>query len=50
MAQLVLSLSTLLRKKSPIATSVLLGLGAGLAKDDYKDFREWFLFKKKEMM
>jgi hypothetical protein len=43
----LLSLSTLLRKKSPIATSVLLGLGAGLARDDYKDFREWFLFKKK---
>jgi hypothetical protein len=26
----------------------LSGLGAGLAKDDYNDFREWFLFKRKE--
>jgi hypothetical protein len=26
----------------------LSGLGAGLAKDDYNDFKEWFLFKKKE--
>lgn len=35
-------------KKQPIVTSMLSGLGAGLAKDDYDDFKEWFLFKKKE--
>jgi hypothetical protein len=23
-------------------------LGAGLQKDDYNDFKDWFLFKKKE--
>jgi len=37
-----------LYKKQPIVTSMLSGLGAGLAKDDYDDFKEWFLFKKKE--
>jgi ferritin-like metal-binding protein YciE len=37
-----------LYKKQPIITGILSGLGAGLAKDDYNDFREWFLFKKKE--
>jgi ferritin-like metal-binding protein YciE len=42
-----LGLSTLY-KKNPIATGILSGLGAGLQKDDYNDFKEWFLFKKKE--
>ena len=42
----LLSLSTLY-KKQPIITGILSGLGAGLAKDDYNDFKEWFLFKKK---
>jgi hypothetical protein len=37
-----------LYKKQPIITGILSGLGAGLAKDDYNDFKEWFLFKKKE--
>lgn len=37
-----------LYKKQPIITGILSGLGAGLAEDDYKDFKEWFLFKKKE--
>jgi ferritin-like metal-binding protein YciE len=37
-----------LYEKQPIITGILSGLGAGLAKDDYNDFREWFLFKKKE--
>jgi ferritin-like metal-binding protein YciE len=43
----LLGLSTLY-KKQPMITGILSGLGAGLAKDDYNDFREWFLFKKKE--
>jgi hypothetical protein len=29
-------------------TGILSGLGTGLAKDDYNDVKEWFLFKKKE--
>jgi ferritin-like metal-binding protein YciE len=37
-----------LYKKQPIVTGFLSGLGEGLAKDDYDDFREWFSFKKKE--
>jgi len=43
----LLGLSSLY-KKQPIVTNLLSGLGAGLAKDDYDDFKEWFLFKKKE--
>jgi len=43
----LLGLSSLY-KKQPIVTSILSGLGAGLANDDYEDFKEWFLFKKKE--
>jgi len=43
----LLGLSTLY-KKQPMITGILAGLGAGLAKEDYNDFREWFLFKKKE--
>ena len=35
-------------KKNPIVTGILSGLGAGLRKDDSKDFKEWFLFRKKE--
>ena len=35
-------------KKQPMITGILSGLGAGLAKDDYNDVKEWFLFKKKE--
>ena len=42
----LLGLSSLY-KKQPIITGILSGLGAGLAKDDYNDFKEWFLFKKK---
>ena len=37
-----------LYKKQPMITGILSGLGAGLAKDDYNDVKEWFLFKKKE--
>ena len=43
----LLGLSTLYEKQ-PIITGILSGLGAGLAKDDYNDFKEWFLFRKKE--
>ena len=35
-----------LYKKQPMITGILSGLGAGLAKDDYNDVKEWFLFKK----
>ena len=28
-------------------TGILSGLGSGLQKDDYNDFKEWFLFKKR---
>jgi ferritin-like metal-binding protein YciE len=35
-------------KKNPIVTGILSGLGAGLLKDDSKDSKEWFLFRKKE--
>jgi ferritin-like metal-binding protein YciE len=42
----LLGLSSLY-KKQPIVTSMLSGIGAGLARDDYDDFKEWFLFKKK---
>jgi hypothetical protein len=31
-----------------LVTSILSGLGAGLQKDDYDDFKEGFLFKRKE--
>lgn len=37
-----------LYKNNPMITDILSGLGTGLQKDDYNDFREWFLFKKKE--
>src|SRR5919108_3060965 len=35
-------------KNNPLVTGILSGLGAGLQKDDYNDFKVWFLFKKKE--
>ena len=37
-----------LYKKQPMITGILSGLGAGLAKDDYNDVTEWFLFKKRD--
>jgi ferritin-like metal-binding protein YciE len=37
-----------LYKNQPMITGILSGLGAGLAKDDYNDVKEWFLFKKRE--
>jgi hypothetical protein len=36
-----------LYKDSPMVTGILSGLGSGLQKDDYNDFKEWFLFKKR---
>jgi ferritin-like metal-binding protein YciE len=43
----LLGLSSLY-KNSPMITSILSGLGAGLQKSDYNDFKEWFLFERKE--
>jgi ferritin-like metal-binding protein YciE len=43
----LLGLSSLY-KNQPIITGILSGLGARLVKDDYKDSKEWFSFKKKE--
>jgi ferritin-like metal-binding protein YciE len=37
-----------LYKTSPMITDILSGLGAGLQRDDYNDFKEWWSFKKKE--
>ena len=33
---------------TPVPAAILTGLGIGLVKDDYADFKEWFLFKKKD--
>ncbi len=33
---------------TPVPVAILTGLGIGLVKDDYVDFKEWFLFKKKD--
>jgi ferritin-like metal-binding protein YciE len=38
---------SILYKDNPIITGILSGLGSGLQKDDYNDFKEWFLFKKR---
>ena len=43
----LLGLSSLY-KKNPLITGILSGLGAGLQKDDSKDSKEWFLFRKRE--
>ncbi|HJT86136.1 MAG TPA: DUF892 family protein [Nitrososphaeraceae archaeon] len=42
----LLGLSSLY-KTNPLVTGILSGLGAGLQKDDSKDSKEWFLFRKK---
>ena len=34
---------------TPVPAAILAGLGIGLVKDDYADFKEWFLFKKRDM-
>ncbi|CAN5362360.1 hypothetical protein BH18THE2_BH18THE2_40850 [soil metagenome] len=36
-----------LYKDNPMITGIISGLGSGLQKDDYNDFKEWFLFKKR---
>jgi ferritin-like metal-binding protein YciE len=36
-----------LYKDNPMITGILSGLGSGLQKDDYNDFKEWFSFKKR---
>jgi hypothetical protein len=33
---------------TPVPVAILTGLGIGLVKDDYADFKEWFLFKEKD--
>jgi hypothetical protein len=33
---------------APVPAAILTGLGIGLVKDDYADFKEWFLFKKRD--
>jgi hypothetical protein len=49
----LLSLSSLLFGKVPIsatALGILAGLGTGLVKDDLADIKEWFRFKKIDLM
>jgi hypothetical protein len=33
---------------TPVPAAILTGIGIGLVKDDYADFKEWFLFKKRD--
>jgi hypothetical protein len=44
----LLGLSNLFKKSQPLPSGILSGLGEGLAKDDYGDVKEWFMFKKKD--
>ena len=39
---------SLLFRGMPVPAAVLTGIGIGLVKDDYADFKEWFLFKKRD--
>lgn len=39
---------SLLFRAMPVPAAVLTGIGIGLVKDDYADFKEWFLFKKRD--
>ena len=43
----LLMLSVFFRSTS-VPAAILTGLGIGLVKDDYADFKEWFLFKKRD--
>ena len=43
----LLMLSILFRSTS-VPAAILTGIGIGLVKDDYADFKEWFLFKKRD--
>lgn len=45
----LLMLSLFFRGTS-VPAAILTGLGIGLVKDDYADFKEWFLFKKRMRM
>jgi hypothetical protein len=44
----LLGVSNLFNKSQPLPSGILSGLGEGLAKDDYGDVKEWFMFKKKD--
>jgi hypothetical protein len=44
----VLLMLSLFFRGTPVPVAILTGLGIGLVKDDYADFKEWFLFKKKD--
>jgi hypothetical protein len=49
----LLSASSLLIGKIPVpaaALGILAGIGAGLIKDDLEDFKEWFRFRKLNLM
>ncbi len=49
----LLSVSSLLMGKVPIpaaALGILAGVGAGLIKDDLADIKEWFRFRKMDLM
>jgi hypothetical protein len=49
----LLSLSSLLLGKVPIPTAalgIIAGVGTGLIKDDLADIKEWFRFKKIDLM
>jgi hypothetical protein len=35
-------------KGTSVPAAILTGIGIGLIKDDYADFKEWFLFKKRD--
>jgi hypothetical protein len=39
---------SLLFRGTPVPAAILTGIGIGLVKDDYADFKEWFLFKKRD--
>jgi len=43
----LLTLSLFFRGTS-VPAAILTGIGIGLVKDDYADFKEWFLFKKRD--
>ena len=43
----LLGLSNFFIKSQPVPAGLLSGLGEGLAKDDYINRNEWFMFKKR---
>jgi hypothetical protein len=44
----VLLMLSLFFRGTPVPAAILTGIGLGLVKDDYADFKEWFLFKKRD--